>query len=46
MHRLFLCVSDVWNVSLEDAEEQEARDILANMLAAELRQVNKSPIKC
>lgn len=29
---------DVWNVSLEDVEEQEARDILANMLAAELRQ--------
>lgn len=29
---------DVWNVSLEEAEEQEAVDILSSMLAAELRQ--------
>lgn len=29
---------DVWNLSLEDAEEQTARDVLAELLAAELRQ--------
>lgn len=32
--------TDVWNVSLEDAEEQAARDILAELLASELRQVS------
>lgn len=33
-------LTDVWNVSLEDAEEQTARDVLAELLAAELRQVS------
>jgi len=35
------CLStDVFSVSIEEAEDQAARDILADYLAAELRQVN------
>ena len=35
----------MWNVSSEDAEEQTARDALAELLAAELRQVSFDPNK-
>jgi len=36
----FYCLlTDVFSVSIEDAEDQAARDILADYLAAELRQV-------